>query len=232
MNSAAKKYAGSYIVNSDLLCGVVKMTSISQDIFTIAERYAIELDKKVSERMDEMQRDDLSHYLIYRVLGIDENEGHLIDLYQNKGRFLYKYAGSFLEEAAILCFKRKFPEAQKIRIPNNQGMRPKEFEIDCLINSNAYEIKWRDATTDGDHINKEHDRLKAIQSQEYTPIRVMFYYPNRKQAIRIQKTLETLYTGVGGKYYYGDSAWEYLYQKTDIDLKRVLVDIVSKREER
>ncbi|NMG12192.1 ApaLI family restriction endonuclease, partial [Streptococcus pneumoniae] len=27
---------------------------------------------------------------------------------QNKGRFLYKYAGSFLEEAAVLCFNEKF----------------------------------------------------------------------------------------------------------------------------
>ena len=60
---------------SDLLNGVLNMTSISQDIFAIAERHARELDKKVSERMDEMQCDDLSHHLIYRVLGVDENEG-------------------------------------------------------------------------------------------------------------------------------------------------------------
>ena len=34
-------------------------------------------------------------------LGISFEEGENIDLYQNKGRFLYKYAGSFLEEAAV-----------------------------------------------------------------------------------------------------------------------------------
>ncbi len=48
-----------------------------------------------------MQSDNNSHYLIYRVLGISNKEGKLIDLYQNKGRFLYKYAGAFLEDAAI-----------------------------------------------------------------------------------------------------------------------------------
>ena len=52
--------------------------------------------------MVEMQKDDTSHYFIYKVLGIKKGEGLLIDEYQNKWRFLYKYAGSFLEEATIL----------------------------------------------------------------------------------------------------------------------------------
>ena len=203
--------------------------NISQEILALAEKYAKDLDLRVADRMTEMLHDDLSHHLIYRVLGITENEGPIIDKYQNIGRFVYRYAGSFLQEAAVLCFMREFPEAQRVTIPNNQGTRPKKFEIDCLIGSRAHEIKWRDATTDGDHINKEHDRLMATQSQGYIPIRVMFYYPNRDQAIRIQKTLETLYKGVGGEYYHGDGAWNYLLQKTDIDLRKILEDIVSQR---
>ena len=203
------------------------MDDISQEILALAGSYSTKLEAKVAERVEEMRKDDLSHYLIYQVLGIDDAEGYLIDLYQNKGRFLYKYAGSFLEEAAFLCFKHKYAEAKKVRIPNNQGMRPKTFEIDCLIDDKAHEIKWRDATTDGDHIMKEHTRVKAIQSQGYTPIRVMFYYPNREQAIRIQKTLETLYTGVGGKYYYGEDAWDYLLQETDVDLRKILNELIS-----
>ena len=205
------------------------MERIESAIASLAEKYAQALERKVAERVEEMQQDNLSHYLIYQVLGVDEKEGYLIDLYQNKGRFLYKYAGSFLEEAALLCFKYKFPESEKIKIPNNQGLRPKTFEIDCLVDKRAYEIKWRDATTDGDHITKEHTRVKAIQSQGYVPVRVMFYYPNRTQAIRIQKTLETLYTGVDGEYYYGDAAWQYIFDVTGTDLRQILIDIVSKR---
>ena len=205
------------------------MEHIENAIITLAEKYAQGLAQKVADRIEEMKQDNLAHYLIYQVLGIDEKEGYLIDLYQNKGRFLYKYAGSFLEEAAFLCFKYKFPNAEKIKIPNNQGVRPKTFEIYCLVNNRAYEIKWRDATTDGDHITKEHTRVKAIQSQGYVPIRVMFYYPNRGQAIQIQKTLETLYTGVAGEYYYGDAAWEYISNVTGIDLYKILTDIVSKK---
>jgi type II restriction enzyme len=135
-----------------------------------------------------------------------------------------------LEEAAIMCFKFKYPQAKKIRVNNNFGSRPKTFEIDCLVGNNAYEIKWRDATTDGDHITKEHTRVKSIQSYGYKPIRIMFYYPNRMQAIKIQRTLETLYLGVNGEYICGENAWNYLRKETDVDLKGILMGIVSRKE--
>lgn len=178
-----------------------------------------------------MQSDDNSHYLIYRVLGVSNEEGNLIDLYQNKGRFLYKYAGSFLEEAASACFKSKFPDAEKIRIPNTMGARPKTFEIDCLVEGRAHEIKWRDATTDGDHIAKEHTRIQVISNAGYVPVRVMFYYPNRTQAQRIQQTLETLYKGIGGEYYYGDAAFEYVKRCTGVDLLETLNRIADERNQ-
>ncbi len=65
-----------------------------EKIFLLAGSYAERLKNAIDGRVAEMQADDVSHYLIYRVLGIAEAEGHLIDVYQNKGRFLYKYAGS------------------------------------------------------------------------------------------------------------------------------------------
>lgn len=195
----------------------------------LADQYAQRLNTVIEGRVAEMQGDDLSHYLIYRVLGISEQEGQLIDVYQNKGRFLYKYAGSFLEEATKLCFKEAFPDSASLRIANIRGQRPRTFEIDCLVGNDALEIKWKDATTDGDHITKEHTRIQVISDAGYTPIRVMFYYPNRAQAIRIQETLETLYEGVGGEYYYGDAAWNYVRDKTTIDLKGILEEIANER---
>lgn len=203
--------------------------TIKQKIFELAQKYSDALKTKIDERVIEMKSDDNSHYLIYRVLGISKKEGEDIDIYQNKGRFLYKYAGSFLEEAATLCFKEKFPNGSKTRVDNNQGQRPKTYEIDFLNNNDAIEIKWRDATTDGDHITKEHTRVKAIKSYNYKPIRIMFYYPNRTQAIRIQETLKTLYTGVSGEYYSGDEAWDYLKSYTGIDLRKILEEIADKR---
>lgn len=203
--------------------------SISQKISDLSEKYAKTLNQKISDRIIEMESDDNSHYLIYQVLGITKNDGKLIDEYQNKGRFLYKYAGSFLEEATILCFEEKFSNAKrKVKILNKLGSRPKTFEIDCLVDNKAYEIKWRDATTDGDHITKEHTRIKNIREAGFTPIRIMFYYPNRTQAIRIQETIKSIYNGNGGDYFFGNNAWEIIKQETNVDLLNILKDIAHK----
>lgn len=201
--------------------------NIEQAIKDLAKKYADNLKSQIDSRMEEMNSDDKSHYLVYQVLGVTNEEGHLIDLYQNKGRFLYKYAGSFLQEATKLCFLHKFPKSATTKITNTLGKKPKTFEIDCLEGNNAIEIKWRDATTDGDHITKEHTRIRVIHAAGYTPIRVMFYYPNRGEAIKVQSTLETLYKGIGGQYYYGDSAWKYVKDRTGIDLKNILEKIAK-----
>ncbi len=201
--------------------------SLDKKIRDLAADYARRLDRRVAERTEEMKNDDTSHFLIYRVLGISDREGYLIDAYQNKGRLLYRAAGSFLEYAAKLCFRNKFPDAGPVRIPNTEGQRPKTFEIDCLVGSDAIEIKWRDATTDGDHVTKEHTRIRVVSNAGFTPIRLMFFYPNRTQAIRVQQTVETLYRGVRGRYYYGDTAWSCLYDYTDIDLLSILKDLAE-----
>ena len=203
--------------------------SIKDDIRVLAGRYATELKEKLDERLEAMISDDTSHYLIYQVLGISPEEGERIDLYQNKGRFLYKYAGSFMEAAAKLCFRCKDEDACSKRIPNTIGSRPKTFEIDCVFGNDAIEVKWRDATTDGDHITKEHTRLRAVSDAGYHPVRVMFYYPNREQAIRIQQTLETLYHGVGGEYHCGEQAWEFIRAETGVDLKQILEELAAER---
>ncbi|WP_102030460.1 ApaLI family restriction endonuclease [Mycoplasma mycoides] len=203
---------------------------IYKKIKEIANKYSNKLNSQFQKRVAEMQNDDKSHHLIYRVLGIPYDVGNEIDYYQNQARFLYKYAGSFLEEVTILCFKEKYPFASKTKVKNTISNIPKTFEIDCLVNNNAYEIKWRDATTDNDHIIKEHTRVKTLRSYNYKPIRIMFYYPNRVNSMRIQETLETLYKGVGGEYYYGDSAWSYVKKTTGVDLLNILEKIAKERE--
>ena len=205
------------------------MERLKKRIKELAEVYASNLKDKINERKEDMKLDDNSHYLIYRVLGITTQEGELIDIYQNTGRFLYKYAGSFLEEAATLCLNFKYPDGIKTKVENTLGQRPKTFEIDFLNENDAIEVKWRDATTDGDHITKEHTRVKVIKGHGYKPIRVMFYYPQREQAIRIQETLKTLYAGVDGEYYGGEEAWAFLKNYSGVDLKVILTEIANER---
>lgn len=195
---------------------------VYNEIKSLSEQYKRELDKRVNSRIEEMRKDDKSHYLLYGVLGIDNVEGDQIDIYQNKGRFLYQYAGSFLEKAVMICFKHKFHNAEKAHVENPFEGTPKNFEIDCLVGNDAHELKWRDATTDGDHINKERRRIEAIKYWGYTPIRLMFYEPQRKQARDIQQKLKALYTEVGGKYYSGEEAWQYVTNYTGVDLNEIL----------
>lgn len=55
----------------------------------------------------------------------------------------------------------------------------------------------------------------------------MFYYPNRTQAMRIQQALEALYKGIGGKYYFGDAAWDYVQTQTGVDLRGILQQLAK-----
>jgi hypothetical protein len=203
------------------------LTLLKLKIRNLADEYRTNLNLKIIARKEEMKKDDNSHYLIYQVLGISNDEGMLIDEYQNTGRFLYKYAGSFLEEASSLCLFFANSCGSKITVENTEGKKPKTFEIDFLNGNDAVELKWRDATTDGDHITKEHTRVNVIKNHGYTPVRVMFYYPQREQAIKIQEILKTLYKGVDGEYYAGDDAWDYLIQISGYDLKAILMEIVK-----
>lgn len=199
--------------------------SIVDRISVLAKEYRKQLDSQVSDRVKEMEDDNEDHHLIYKVLGISVEEGRNIDIYQNKGRFLYKYAGSFIEEATKLCFKDKFPNSCAIRIENTISPKPKTVEIDCLVGNRAYEIKWKDATTDGDHITKEHTRIKVIKDKGYVPVRIMFFMPNRDQAIRIQSKLKRLYEEIGGEYHAATAAWDYVKKTTDIDLFKILSEV-------
>ena len=97
------------------------MEELIQKIEKLAEVYSVNLKNRIDIRIEEMKADDNSHHLIYRVLGISRQEGQLIDQYQNTGRFLYKYAGAFLEEAATLCLNFKFQNGIKTKIENTIG---------------------------------------------------------------------------------------------------------------
>ena len=203
---------------------------IVESIRQLAESYAQRLAAQVALRMDEMATDDTGHYLVYEVLGVSREEGAKIDDYQNRGRFLYRYAGGFLEEAVVACFAQRYPEGRSVGVPNAVGSSPQTFEIDCYIKElGAIEIKWRDATTDGDHIRKERDRLQSVKQAGFKPIRLMFYEPNREAAIRIQKSLASLYGEMGGEYHSGDSAWSYVKNHTGVDLKAILEAMAKER---
>ena len=60
-------------------------------IAQLADKYAERLRIASKQRVVEMQNDDLAHHLIYRALGVNEQEGHLIDVYQNNLKVMYLF---------------------------------------------------------------------------------------------------------------------------------------------
>ncbi len=72
-------------------------------------QYGDRLKKAIDQRLEEMKEDDKSHFLIYQVLVVGDREGRLVDEYQTKGRFLYKYAGSLLGGSCEALLSRKIP---------------------------------------------------------------------------------------------------------------------------
>jgi hypothetical protein len=196
--------------------------AIAEQIRALAASYAERLAAAMARRAEEMEDDDCSHHMLYGALGISPAEGRKIDLHQNMGRFLYKYAGSLTEEAVRLCFQLAAPDAGRLHLPCTLGGRPKTFEIDCLLGNDAIELKWRDATTDGDHVAKERAKLRAVVDAGYTPVRLTFFKPSRLQAQRIQAALEDLYAELGGTYLAGAAAWDYVRQRTGVDLWGIL----------
>jgi hypothetical protein len=50
-------------------------------IRALAQDYGSKLKLQIEARVEEIEDDDKSHYLIYQVLGIATEEGRLIDVY-------------------------------------------------------------------------------------------------------------------------------------------------------
>ncbi|EPX83890.1 restriction endonuclease R XbaI [Salipiger mucosus DSM 16094] len=161
--------------------------------------------------------------MAFAALGVSAEDATNIDLHQSISRLVYRHTGTMMEEVARHCLQRAFPGAGRALIPNTVGDSPKKFEIDCLVeDTDAIEIKWRDATTDGDHVRKEAQRVEATRDAGYTPVRLMFFEPKRPSAIRIQKNLAAHYRGVGGSYHKGDDAFRFIREQTGIDLRTIL----------
>lgn len=198
---------------------------IEDELAQFALRLRDELATKVKERRVELENDNTSHQELYRVLGVPAEECEKIDLYQNLGRFVYKYAGALLEGGTQICLS-KAGDGSQLTIPNTVSENPRQYHIDCYTrkDNKAHEIKWRDATTDGDHIRKEHNKLQAIEDAGHIPVRIMFYMPVRRQARRIQERIVSQF-GERGEVYVAEEAWRYVREYSGVDLHSELLKL-------
>ena len=199
--------------------------TIETELHQLAVRIRDSLALQVESRRQDLEADDTSHQELYRILGVPPSECAKIDLYQNVGRFVYKYAGTLLEAATQLCLA-KAGDVRPLTLPNTVSSSPAQFEIYCYTqkDNKAHEIKWRDATTDGDHIKKERYKILAIVGAGHIPVRVMYYMPVRAQAVRIQQRILAEFRS-HGEAYVGDDAWSYVRAYSGVDLRAELLKL-------
>ena len=90
------------------------MNDIYEKIHSLAEKYSKNLRQKMDERVVEMKKDDNSHYLLYRVLGIATEEGRLIDEYQNMwGDFFTNMQDRSWKKLQFCALKKSFLKHRK-----------------------------------------------------------------------------------------------------------------------
>ena len=162
------------------------------------------------------------HHLVYELF-YDKKEIELMEKYHNRARILSTNAGRIFDTAVKFIIQDV--EGGQSEYIDNPGQHPNRFEIDVINHDKklAYEIKWRDAGTDGDHKNKEYRKVDLLIEKGYTPIRLTFFMPELERSLNAQKQIIDYYNK-RGKSYTQDSAFAYINRMADIDLLQILKD--------
>jgi hypothetical protein len=201
----------------------LQKSEIETEIRAICKRHAAAVQEGFAKVQERMAADSRDHARVYRALGIDDQIGRELDERHMEARFVYTHAGRLMEGISKVCILSTRSARAKVRVPNICGNKPKRFEIDFLAEEkDGIEVKWRDATTDGDHITKERDRVASVKNAGYKPIRLMFFEPAGKDALKIQDKLSAEYPAIGGEYYRGPAAFAFLKDYTGIDVLKLL----------
>jgi len=106
---------------------MMSQATLVSSIGALAGTYLERFKKQTEDAVVDIDDSDSSRFLIRKVFGLTEEEGRLIEIYEKKAQFFYKYAGSFVETAALWCFRDKFPKSTSVRIRNTEGRIPRTF---------------------------------------------------------------------------------------------------------
>ena len=192
------------------------------NIHKIVSDYHNKIMTNITETQNKMDSFINEHHLVYELF-YDKKELKLMEKYHNRARILSTNAGRIFDTAVKFIITDV--EGGKSEYINNPNQHPSRFEIDVINHDKkiAYEIKWRDAGTDGDHTNKEFRKEDLLVEQGYTPIRLTFFMPELERSLKSQTQIINYY-GKYGKTYTQDKAFEYINQMADIDLLQILKD--------
>ncbi len=189
----------------------------------IVAKYSQQSQRRIAESLSHLREFETEHQWMLELAGAPLSEIARMEKAHQSLRIIYRAAGSIMEESVKACLSNLNGYRPSQKFENLIGNRPKQHEVDCLVGQNAYEIKWRDATTDGDHKSKEIERIKNIIEHGLTPTRLMFFIPQNPGAAKIQKGLRKAYEDLGGHYYCGKEAWDHVTEISGHNLREMLL---------
>ena len=206
--------------NSILDCFQPSKDYLLNNLKQIIEEKQSNVEYKILDKTSIMDKFDNPHHLIYSLF-LSPEEIKKMEYYWNLGRIISSNSGQMFD-TAIKFLLSSFIPGKSTNIKNPNG-HPKYFEIDHLSidNNVAYEIKWRDAGTDGDHLKKEFNKVDAVIKLGYKPIRLTFFMPELKLSNYNQKRIISYYKENNGEAYTGEDAFKYIKTLTGYDLKEI-----------
>ena len=194
--------------------------TFKKTIHNIIKKYHKQIITNTENTQIKMDNFDNPHHFIYKIFYTSEKIKEM-EYYHNVARILSSNVGRLFDE--IIKFSITIIEGGRSTYIVNPTGKPKKFEID-ILNENkkiAYEIKWRDAGTDGDHKNKEFTKVDLIKQMGYKPIRLTFYLPELAQSLLAQKNIINYYK-THGEAYTGEEAFDYINKMANIDLIKII----------
>lgn len=206
--------------NSILDCFQPSKEHIVKNIEKIIEEKQNKVRDNILKKTSMIEGFDNPHHVIYSMF-LSSDEVKRMEHYWNLGRIISSNAGQMFDSIIKFLLSSIIP-GKSTNIENPNG-HPKFFEIDHLSidNNLAYEIKWRDAGTDGDHLKKEFNKVDAVLKLGYKPIRLTFFMPELKLSNDSQKKIIEYYKDNGGEAYTGNDAFKYIENLTGCDLKEI-----------
>ena len=190
------------------------------NIHQIIKRYHKKIVDNTEATQSKMDLFENSHHEIYQLF-YSKEQLKIMEQEHNRARILSSNAGRIFDEAVKFVITNA--EGGKSEYVSNPGGHPKKFEID-IINHNkkiGYEIKWRDAGTDGDHKAKEYRKVDIIKEMGYTPIRLTFFLPELPRSLKAQQEIINYYKE-HGRAYTGNDAFNFVNKMANIDLWSII----------
>ena len=205
-----------------------QLEKLEEELTSIFEAEKDRIHAQIKKRMEKVRKEIPEYYEIMELYGFGKDDCMELDVYHNTSRLTFRSLGKLLEDLTTTVFSHT--KGGNPLTLNNPNPPPTTFYIDWVIpNENrVYEIKWRDATTDGDHVRKEEAKISAISSSGYKPIRVMYYRPTRAQAKAICDRVTALYEK-HGEAYIGKDAWNHIKIYTGFDLRNFVFNKLKRK---